>query len=391
MYGNYIDEPVMTYSGGIYFYVQDHLYSTAALVDAAGAPQERYEYDAYGQVHILDANFADDADGRSDCNNPYMFTGRRVDFLDGGKLTLQINRHRYYDYYTGRWLTEDPLGVGPQFVVGEEGMRLVGSTPVLEEDDLNALDPHDEAGSARVYTRAVVLYATGLNLYEYANSDPVKVVDAHGFWGRDVHYVGTKRWSRLAGYIYGGCSEILGRSCNYVDSDLSGKSPKPWGDFRCHFDTDKEGNNFVMGARDGRIAEHSNNAKAILTPPSISYETVGEGLKEVGTALHPLQDKFSHSITHQAITPLWHAPKWWCRYKTGMPLSSLMEEPSNPWFHICLWHSENNPNWGDSHRPDKVEMWESDFLATGTASKAFVKQFLDYPCVCARCKLGRTW
>jgi len=46
MYGNYIDEPVMTYSGGIYFYVQDHLYSTAALVDASGTPQERYEYDA---------------------------------------------------------------------------------------------------------------------------------------------------------------------------------------------------------------------------------------------------------------------------------------------------------------------------------------------------------
>jgi RHS repeat-associated protein len=39
-----------------------------------------------------------------------MFTGRRVDFLDGGKLTLQINRHRYCDYYTGRWLTQDPVG-----------------------------------------------------------------------------------------------------------------------------------------------------------------------------------------------------------------------------------------------------------------------------------------
>jgi len=36
MYGNHIDEPIMTYSGGIYFYVHDHLYSTAALVDASG-------------------------------------------------------------------------------------------------------------------------------------------------------------------------------------------------------------------------------------------------------------------------------------------------------------------------------------------------------------------
>jgi len=41
MYGNYIDEPIMTYSGGIYFYVQDHLYSTAALVDTSGYERER--------------------------------------------------------------------------------------------------------------------------------------------------------------------------------------------------------------------------------------------------------------------------------------------------------------------------------------------------------------
>jgi RHS repeat-associated protein len=148
MYGNYIDEPSMTYSGGIYFYVQDHLYSTAALVDASGTPQERYEYDAYGQVHILDANFADDADGVSDYNNPYMFTGRRVDFLDGGKLTLQINRHRYYDYYTGRWLTEDPLGVaiGPEFRV---------------------LFPKGQ-------------YLDGLNLYEYVASCPISLNDPEG-------------------------------------------------------------------------------------------------------------------------------------------------------------------------------------------------------------------
>jgi RHS repeat-associated protein len=148
MYGNYIDEPIMTYSGGIYFYVQDHLYSTAALVDAAGAPQERYEYDAYGQAHILDANFADDADGVSDCGNPYMFTGRRVDFLDGGKLTLQVNRHRYYDYYTGRWLTEDPVRV----------KRVVGRTLLVQ-------------------------YVDGVNLYEYVQSAPEKILDALGLAG----------------------------------------------------------------------------------------------------------------------------------------------------------------------------------------------------------------
>jgi RHS repeat-associated protein len=39
-----------------------------------------------------------------------LFTGRRVDILDNGSLTIQYNRNRYYDYYTGRWTTHDPLG-----------------------------------------------------------------------------------------------------------------------------------------------------------------------------------------------------------------------------------------------------------------------------------------
>jgi len=145
----------MTYSGGVYFYVQDHLYSTAALVDPSGDVAERYEYDAYGRVHILDANFADDADGRSDCNNPYIFTGRRVDFLDRGKLTLQINRHRYYDYYTGRWLTEDPLGIRARL-----------------EDDRFA----EELQLLRQYSQ-------GLSLYEYSGSNPLANTDAIGLFG----------------------------------------------------------------------------------------------------------------------------------------------------------------------------------------------------------------
>jgi len=174
MYGNYIDEPIMIISGGIYFYVQDHLYSTAALVDAGGNVAERYEYDAYGQVHILDSNFADDADGVSDCGNPYMFTGRRVDFLDGGKLTLQINRHRYYDYYTGRWLTQDPLG-----------------------------------------------YVDGMNLYEYACSNPLMFRDAQGLSADDEDFFDFNLfWSYVELFVSGLPSGKCG-SCWTARVDLS--------------------------------------------------------------------------------------------------------------------------------------------------------------------------
>jgi len=99
--------------------------------------EERYEYDAYGNCHILEPNFADDPDGQSDYRNPYLFTGRRLDILDNGSLKLQYNRNRYYDQYTGRWLIHDPLG-----------------------------------------------YWDGLNLYGYVDNSPVTLSDPYGFWGR---------------------------------------------------------------------------------------------------------------------------------------------------------------------------------------------------------------
>jgi len=56
-----------------------------------------------------------------------------VDILDNGSLKLQYNRNRYYDQYTGRWLTQDPLG-----------------------------------------------YVDGMNLYDYVRNDPVGYADPFG-------------------------------------------------------------------------------------------------------------------------------------------------------------------------------------------------------------------
>jgi len=80
----------------------------------------RCDIDSSGTVNFTDLGASippryssTPANQQSFFTNPYYFTGRRVDFLDNGSLTLQYNRHRYHDYYTGRWTTHDPLGITP--------------------------------------------------------------------------------------------------------------------------------------------------------------------------------------------------------------------------------------------------------------------------------------
>jgi len=104
---------------------------------------------AYGNCSILEPNFAPDPDGKSDYANPYLFTGRRLDILDNSSLKIQYNRNRYYDYYTGRFTTHDPLGINP----ARGTHNLLGINSQYKDD---------------------------LNLYEYVKCNPVVNNDAFG-------------------------------------------------------------------------------------------------------------------------------------------------------------------------------------------------------------------
>jgi len=127
VYGNFIDE--VLYKVPFFFYIHDHLYSPAALAAWTGNVLERYEYDAYGNPTIWNADFTTERES-SNYGNPYLFTGRRVDILDSGSLKIQYNRNRYYDYYSGRWLTHDPL----EYVDGLSLYEYVGSNPANRTD-----------------------------------------------------------------------------------------------------------------------------------------------------------------------------------------------------------------------------------------------------------------
>ncbi|MBI9019489.1 MAG: hypothetical protein JEZ07_19745 [Phycisphaerae bacterium] len=152
VYGNYIDETLQMSDGTTeHYYAHDHLYSTAAITDATGTVVERYEYEAYGQPTVY-TNMTDwDTATPTTANvsakaNPYMFTGRRVDVLDDGGLTLQYSRMRYLDYETGRWLSRDP----EEFADGLNVYEYVKSSPALFIDPYGKMSITDALGQLGV-------------------------------------------------------------------------------------------------------------------------------------------------------------------------------------------------------------------------------------------------
>jgi len=125
VYGVYIDEPLVldrnldgddstTESGDQrLFYHENTLYSVFAVTDTTGSIVKGYQYDAYGRptVYPLGRNGRVDFEGAdfpmlggvSRVDNPYLFTGRRLDVED----SLYYYRNRYSNVMQGRFLSRD--------------------------------------------------------------------------------------------------------------------------------------------------------------------------------------------------------------------------------------------------------------------------------------------
>lgn len=108
----------------IYYPVTDHQGSTRQLLDERGRIAGSLQYDAFG-------------DGAGSPLTRYAYTGRERDDLTG----LYYYRARWYDPQTGRFLSEDPIGL-----------------------------------------------AGGINTYSYVSNNPVNRVDPSGLYEIDVHY-----------------------------------------------------------------------------------------------------------------------------------------------------------------------------------------------------------
>ncbi len=80
---------------------------TAALGDSTQTVVGWYGHTPYGEVTFLDPDFSLASSRYSSAiGNTHLYTGRGRDPETG----LQLNRHRYYASWLGRWTTRDPIG-----------------------------------------------------------------------------------------------------------------------------------------------------------------------------------------------------------------------------------------------------------------------------------------
>lgn len=140
----------------------------------------------------------------------YRYTGQELDPESG----LYYYKSRYYEPMIGRFISADPA--------------------------LNLYIP--KARSQRQLPNGGVFNPITLNLYAYANNNPIKYVDPNGLWTKEVHYGYTRLWvERTLGKER---AERIAYHDNDVDSfsPFKGKGSLPIiGDQSFHFNTNPGG------------------------------------------------------------------------------------------------------------------------------------------------------
>ena len=105
-----------TYSGGALvsgdrlYYLTDASGNVTAVTDSSGIVQERYVYDAYGNVTFYAANWLSaSATSSLTISNTLLFAGMQRDAL----TDVYYDRERWYNPSTGDFITRDPAQSDP--------------------------------------------------------------------------------------------------------------------------------------------------------------------------------------------------------------------------------------------------------------------------------------
>ena len=108
-------------SPGLYFFLNDHLGTPQKLINSAGAVVWAAAYLSYGEAQVQ---------ANSTVTNNLRFPGQYYD----EETDLHYNWNRYYDPVLGRYLSPDPIGL-------EGGLNLYG---YANQNPINYIDPNGQ-------------------------------------------------------------------------------------------------------------------------------------------------------------------------------------------------------------------------------------------------------
>ena len=121
------------------YYHQNSIGSITAVTDKDGNVAESYSYKPYGAVTIRDDTGT--VVSATQVEQPFMFTGRRLDFEE--KSGLLYYRLRYYDPLAGRFVSRDPMGMWGDLGQRGSGQNYGGNNPVNRIDPMGDWSPGD--------------------------------------------------------------------------------------------------------------------------------------------------------------------------------------------------------------------------------------------------------
>ena len=123
----------IVYNNATYVYRKDGQGNIVALIDNSGNIVVKYEYDAWGNHAVLDANGAEITAATHIGNmNPYRYRGYYYDEETG----LYYLKSRYYDPETGRFVTIDDITyIDPETINGLNLYAYCGNNPVMRIDE----------------------------------------------------------------------------------------------------------------------------------------------------------------------------------------------------------------------------------------------------------------
>ncbi|MWP63314.1 RHS repeat-associated core domain-containing protein, partial [Gilliamella sp. Pas-s25] len=157
------------------------------------------QYNAYGQI-INETYHQDDFQTLPD--NPLRFQGQYYDEETG----LHYNLNRYYDPFTGRYITQDPIGILSDINL----YRYVGNNPISGIDPLG-LDLIElyrgtkfEAELLLYDETGWILSQTGANTYYAARFSNIPIRDALSkaiIETKYVHAKAIKEWGSIEQYV----------------------------------------------------------------------------------------------------------------------------------------------------------------------------------------------